>query len=149
PDLLVRAFKWVVADRDAEGGWRPLRWNDLPNLVDGRHLQVSLPATWGGWVIDLDDLDPSVRPGAIPAAWNGKHSSFIRKQAAKPAVRKNLARADAAEALERLLDWHTWTVDQIELQLNNGEVRRVLRKSHNADYARLEELFGALEQLAE
>src|SRR5207248_1632855 len=40
PDVLVRAVKWVLADRAAPDGWRPLHWSDLPGLVEGEALAV-------------------------------------------------------------------------------------------------------------
>jgi hypothetical protein len=179
PDLLVRAIQWVVADRAAEGGWRPLRWQDLPGLVDDANLlEVPLPADWGGWVIDLDDLDPSVTPGSVPAEWNGKTSRLFhavlrvdhrsRKHgAATPPLKVKVVdkrgrpsatitlppiSREALPAVEHLLDWHNWTLDQIALQLGPPEktdVRHPMRRDHPEAYRRLEDLFTRLNELAE
>src|SRR5207245_8065227 len=34
-DVKVRACRWVVADRAATMGWRPMSWGDLPRYLDG------------------------------------------------------------------------------------------------------------------
>ncbi|MCI0457402.1 MAG: hypothetical protein L0Z62_10575 [Gemmataceae bacterium] len=80
PDVWVRAVKWIYADRGAPEGWRSLRWTDLPDLLDSASLEVNVPASWPHWVIDLDDLDPSIPAGVIPAdwGWQNKTSGFIR-----------------------------------------------------------------------
>jgi hypothetical protein len=152
PDLLVRAYRWVVADRQAPDGWRPLRWDDLPKFVDASLLNVPLPDDWGGWIMDLDDLDPTIPPGTVPAEWNGKHARIIRKQMEKPAFQQRLARGGAREAVERLLNWHTWTVDQIELQIGppeKTEVREPMRRSHPAAVDQFERVLFKLGELAD
>jgi hypothetical protein len=136
PDILVRAVKWVIADRDAPDGWRALRWDDLPGLLEGGAPQVALPADWHGWVIDLDDLDPAF---TLPAEWQGKTSDFIRKALTQPSRREvpgnvqgiftkvKVEPPELEDTLHRLLDWHTWTIDRIELQLDRPAVRNALR----------------------
>jgi hypothetical protein len=158
PDVTVRALKWVVADRGPEApeGWRALRWSDLPNLLDKSQLQVNLPADWPAWVIDLDDLDPRVPAGVVAPewGWQNKTAAAIRKGMKKPEVRAALDSergrlSDARAAVERLLDWRTWTVDKIELQLKRKDVRDALRKGHEADLKTFERVLTALAELAD
>ncbi len=159
PDVYVRAVKWVVADRgpDAPEGWRGLRWSDLPNLLEASLLSVNLPADWSGWVIDMDDLDSAVPAGVIPAdwGWQNKKAGAIRQELQKPRVKAALAADRAAKvgtaaAVERLLDWHTWTVDKLELQHRRVDVREALRASgHGATDKAFETLFTALAELAD
>jgi hypothetical protein len=150
PDVLVRAVKWVCVDRAAPDGWRPLSWNDLAGLLKGGAPAVAVPATWGGWVIDLDDLDPAVPAGVLPADWQGKTSGVLRKELAQPAARAAVDRAGAGAAVERLFDWHTWTIDRIELQLERKEVRDALRADgHEAAYDALVNMLTELATLAD
>jgi hypothetical protein len=153
PDIQVRAVKWVVADRHARGGWRPLRWGDLHRFVEDKGLlEVPLPDSWQGWVVDLDDLDPAVPTGAVPPDWSGKTVGFVRGELQKPEVRQQLGRAGALEAVEQLLDWRGWTVDRIDLQLGPPEktdVREPLRRAHPQALRKFEDVFAELDRLAE
>jgi hypothetical protein len=149
PDLQVRAFRWVVADRRAPGGWRPLKWNDLPEFVDSQVLQsVAVPEDWHGWIIDLDDLDERLPATVLPPRWQGLTSGGIRQDLAKPAVQAVLADAGATEAVHDLLNWKTWTLDKIALQHNHGEVRRRLRDFPQVNAA-LEAVFARVDELAQ
>jgi hypothetical protein len=147
PDILVRAVKWVIADREAPDGWRALRWDDLPGLLEGGAPDVNLPAAWHGWVIDLDELDPGVPAGVLPADWQGKTSGFLHKELAKPQRRGAVQQGGAEDAVRRLLDWHTWTVDQIELQLDRQPVRQALRAE--GYYQALQNVLTELARLAD
>ncbi len=163
PDIWIRAVQWVVADRgpDAPEGWRALRWSDLPEYLDSALLaKVDIPAAWGGWVIDMDDLDPSVPAGVIPPewGWHGKTAGHIRADLKRPAVKTALTTGRGAEvkalaAVEKLLDWRTWTVDQLERQLrgrDRAEVQEALKAGHKAAYQALQARdTGVLWQLAE
>jgi hypothetical protein len=159
PDVYVRAVKWVIADRgpDAPEGWRSLRWSDLPNLLDADALKVGLPADWPGWVIDLDDLDARVPAGVLPTdwGWQNKTAGFLRQELQTPRVREVLDSergrlAGARAAVERLLDWRTWTVDKIELQLKRKEVREALRSSgREADLKAFDSVLTKLAELAD
>jgi hypothetical protein len=150
PDLQARAYQWVVADDTAKasGGWRPLKWRDLPKLL-GPELpaQVNLPKTWEGWVIDLEDLDPSIPSGVLPARWQGQTSGVIRKDMNKPAVLDAMARAGANDAVADLLDWTTWTVDKIAIQYNNGKVRGALRTENPQALDALERMLAKVSEL--
>jgi hypothetical protein len=130
PDLQARAYQWVVADdaAKASGGWRPLKWADLPALL-GPELPASVKISplWGGWVIDLEDLDKNIPNGVLPSRWQGQTSGAIRQELTKPEVQARLGRAGAHQAVDNLLDWTTWTVDKIAIQHKNGTVRRALR----------------------
>jgi hypothetical protein len=178
PDLLVRAFQWVVADGKVEGGWRPLRWHDLPKLVDADLANVALVADYTGWAIDFDDLDPSVPAGAIPAEWNGQKSGIFWKLLKRNDPHDRLMgivpsspfylediyrnkvfevggkklppmRLSALAAIQPLLDWHDWTLDKIAQQLEQADVRQRMRRFEPKAYAQFEKLFGRLEELAD
>src|SRR5262249_26696199 len=111
-------------------------------------------ADWPGWVIDLDDLDARVPAGVLPPdwGWQNKTAGFLRKDMQKQQVREVIdsergRSVGAREALERLLDWHAWTIDKIELQLKRKDVRDALRAAgREADLKALE---GVLTRLAE
>jgi hypothetical protein len=51
PKIRARAFRWVKADRAAPGGWRPLMWDDVGELL-GR----AVPPLSGRYVDDLERL---------------------------------------------------------------------------------------------
>jgi hypothetical protein len=52
PPIRVRALKWVIADRNAEEGWRALRWTDL-NEALGKSVDNDLvPEEWTKQVRD-------------------------------------------------------------------------------------------------
>lgn len=51
PKIRARAFQWVKADRAAPGGWRPLMWDDVGELL-GRDV----PPLSGRYVDDLERL---------------------------------------------------------------------------------------------
>ncbi len=82
-DLWVRASRWVIADPDATDGWRPLRWNDLEQVL-GRQPQVSLPDEWAGWSVDIDDLDPDVPAYLIPEHWRGRTIEAVQEDLKHP-----------------------------------------------------------------
>jgi hypothetical protein len=149
PDLLVRAVQWVIADRAAADGWRALQWTDLPALLPKDLLdRVTIPDDFGHWVVDLDDLDPDMPANVVPIAWQGKSSGEVRREMHQPATRAMLRQFQAEEAVEKLLDWHIWTVDKIALQEQKAEVRQPLREQHTAAHKALEEVFAALEESA-
>jgi len=148
PDVLVRAVKWVIADRESPDGWRALRWSDLPGVLEHGAPVVALPVTWPDWVIDLDDVDQSVPAGLLPGDWQGKRSGLIRAELSQPGRRAALSRAGATDAVLKLLDWHTWTVDKIELQMNRREVRESLRASGQA-FEAFQRVLSELAELAD
>src|SRR5262249_44805270 len=55
-DIWVRVHEWVIADEDAPGGWRPLRWRDLEygKVPDVNRVVTGLPDDWEGWTVDAD-----------------------------------------------------------------------------------------------
>lgn len=53
PTIRVRAYRWVIADRDTEFGWRPLLWSDLSERLLG--FKPSSSVAKGE--IDLDRLE--------------------------------------------------------------------------------------------
>ena len=53
PALQARAYQWVIADRGVQGGWRPLRFQDLPEVFAGDDCpDVDIPADWPRWALD-------------------------------------------------------------------------------------------------
>lgn len=162
PALVVRAYQWVVADRAASGGWRPLRWADLRdhNLVPEEVLAEAeaLPPDWPHWVVDLDELssevpvvaEPTNREGAaaptrlVPVSWQGKGSGEVRRRAT--AARLG---ADDRAAIETMLDWRTWTIDRLRQQKEDPQVRQALRTDPPGAWDRLENVFAHLEELAD
>lgn len=57
--LRVRAVKWVIADPATPLGWRPLLWNDIPQLLDDEAYQ-ELPTSLrhhGGQPVTVDDVE--------------------------------------------------------------------------------------------
>jgi hypothetical protein len=152
PDLLVRAIRWVVADRQAPGGWRPLLWRDLPAFVPADLLDIPLPRDWDGWIFDPDDLDFPLATTVLPAAWRGKPARFLRRQLEDAQLVQRLQAAGALEPLRRWLDWHTWSLDQLERQLMPAEktdVRQPMRRQYPQAVRRWEDLFAYLNDLAE
>ncbi len=157
PDVIVRSIRYVIADRDAPIGWRALKYKDLQdsNLVDASVLAVDLPRDWGHWYFDLDDLPARVPNGMIPAEWNwqGKTSSQIRAELSMPEVRALLDSprgrdVQLREAIDELLDWHTWTLDKIELQVDHKTVKRALIDRHEPQYRAFKALFDAVSTTA-
>jgi hypothetical protein len=136
--LEVRAFQWVIYDQTVTDSIRPLRWSDLEDLVKkgwlkADDLDITLPASWPDWVMNINDLDSAVPAGLIPAAWNGKTSGQITKILADPNLRKLLDKAGVLEHFEDWLNWKTWSIDQLQAQLEKGEVKRKLEGNANLD----------------
>jgi hypothetical protein len=175
PDLLVRGLQWVVADREADNGWRALTVKELDRFFPVAELQkFHVPVAWGHWVIDLDDLDPSVPGGIVPQSWQLQTSGQIRKHLADAKAasdeRKRLAadkqpvdndvarraevydvleRSDALPALEKLLDWTNWSVDKLYQQHLRDDVRQAMKAQHADSEAALEAIFRGLAELAD
>src|SRR5262249_15331446 len=83
-------------------GWRPLRWADLPRLLGKDVPDLQVPADWPHWVIDLDDLDPSVPAGVVPARWHRQTVEFIRKEMREARVAAKAAAAGEFDAIKKL-----------------------------------------------
>jgi hypothetical protein len=175
PDLLVRAAQWVVADRDADNGWRALAWSDLPRFLPETEVaRFNLPSDWPSWVIDLDDIDPEVPVGLVPKEWQNQTAGQIRKHlaATRAATTRRaqlakegkeidadtarqaelndvLERSGARAALDRLLDWKTWSVDKLYLQHLREDVRRAMKEQHAAGDQALEKIFTDLAEVAD
>lgn len=149
PELLVRAVQWVVADRQAPDGWRALRWSDLSNYLPKDLLdKVAIPAEFPGWLVDLDDLDAEVASNVLPADWQGKTTGVVRQQMQTEKMQALLHNSIPKQAVDALLDWHSWSVDKIKLQEEKPEVRQPLREQHLEAHKALEEVFSRLEEMA-
>lgn len=170
-DVQVRAIRWVVADRSAADGWRPLRWSDLERFVPQEQLaKVAIPRDWAGWIVDFDDLPASVPTALVPSSWQGKTSGEIQAELAFGAYRDAFKRAGAEPLAEELfgllyfngrlgvegqrlraleldtdvaalLDWQHWTIDRLDLQARD---RAPVRQALRQQHL---EAYGALEKL--
>ena len=149
PELQVRAIEWVVADSAAPDGWRALRWADLDKFVDPALLaRVDLPADWPSWIVDMDDLNPSVPNGLVPVTLHEKTSGDVRRIInGDETLVKNLKQADALDAVDELLNWKRWTVDKIFLQEQRPEVDVPLRATDA--HAALDAVLEKLAEVAE
>ena len=128
PEVKVRYVHWAIADNGTEAprGWRALRFSDLAEVLGAEPI-IDLPTDWGGWIIDMDDLDAEVPAGAVPPDWNWQlqSSGYIRKELTKQQVKDVLDRVAAnkgkstltRDKLYSMLNWRHWTVDKIEIQL--------------------------------
>jgi hypothetical protein len=60
PRITARAYRWVIADRNAPEGWRPLVWSDLNEELVGRRvpeLPPSVLAVTSGGERSVDDVE--------------------------------------------------------------------------------------------
>jgi hypothetical protein len=157
-DIKVRYARWTVAGSGptAPRGWRPLRFSDLENVL-GQTPAISLPVDWDSWIIDLDDLDAEVPPGAVPPEWNWNFqtSGFIKGELQKPEVKDaldrdvgNKARTTATrDKFYEMLNWRNWTVDKLEMQLayeDPKSTKRVVAQAMKASYPKAYDEFQAL-----
>lgn len=151
PDVQARAYEWVIVDRSRRDGIRPLTFRDLiaQELVSKELAAIPLPSSWGGWIVDLDELDVSVPAGVVPLEWHGKKASYVRQQLQRPEIRRRIELAGALAAVEKLLNWQDWTIDRIFLQLDRTDVREPLRREHPHLLKKFEDLLAELEQLAD
>ena len=151
PPLQARAIAWVMADHHVQGGWRPMKWNDLGNYIDPSLLaRVTIPSDWPDWAIDLDDVKDRVNGSAFPPeSWQGLSSGAIRKQMQDPAMKKAAQSANMTQTMGALLDWHTWTVDRVANEWENEKVQSALLAGHADSAKALEEILDELTKLAE
>jgi hypothetical protein len=123
PVVAARAYRWVVADRAAPMGWRPLAWGDLDETLIGGPVP-ELPAAAvraaaesggfaadpAGWPLDgvqtaLDDpnvragLSAALHPDAYLAVQNGLERVFaaLEGRAADPAMGRRLRKLDVPD----------------------------------------------------
>jgi hypothetical protein len=164
-EVKVRYVHWVIASSKAPRGWRPLEFGDLAELMGSDLPPVSLSVDWGGWVIDLDDLDPEVPHGAIPPEWNWQmqSSGFLRGELAKPKIQKDLdgegqgkaRNTQTRDKLYELLNWRNWTVDKIEMQLEykppaGSKVEApaaVMKRTDPAAYEAFQKILSRLQEM--
>ncbi len=116
PRLRVRAVKWLIADPKAPEGWRAMTWDDLTPALAGGPVP-DLPASL------LNPLTPQKRAGAAAAVG-------MALDAGNPAV----AAAAAAAAGGPKDEPTTWTLDRVNLLLDQPEVRQRLSESLSADH---------------
>lgn len=130
PELRVRAFEWVIADRDrakAPYGWRPLRWDDLPNLklIDKSAVDaVAIPKDFPYWRLELDELEPDLVGAIFDSDMITISSGEMRAHLKKEDVKKKVRARGAEAKLEAWLDWTTWTVDKLKIQSEQLALRQ-------------------------
>ncbi|MBM3993660.1 MAG: PDZ domain-containing protein [Planctomycetes bacterium] len=119
PELRVRAFQWVVADRTTPTGWRPLLWNDLPKFLPQDVLAgVDIPKEFPYWKLELDELEPEIlnalyKESEIPVTqWSGA----FRELRQDPEVKRKVKNRGAEKRLDQWVDWKQWTVDKLSVQ---------------------------------
>lgn len=126
PELVVRAkaYRWVVADRSAPMGWRPMVWSDVAEHLDGGPVP-SLPengfraaadanpldADVSHWELDqiqtlgIEDtnsrtrLSAALHPDEYMALQNGLERVFatLEEKAASPSMGRRLRRLEVPE----------------------------------------------------
>lgn len=153
PDVKARAYEWVIFDPDSPEGVRPLKIADLPDWLDEQTLAVPLPADWPHWLVDLDNLDSRVPNTLVEGrGWDHKKAGYVRQQlypqGERSLVRAELEQAGALQAVDNLLDWHAWSVDELVYQLDEGDVRRAMRDHNPKALQAFETLLERLEDLA-
>ncbi len=174
PALTVRAYEWVIADRDekkAPYGWRPLTWHDLADhhLVDAQVVeQVRIPGNFKHWQVDPEELEPNLTAALFGTDTHVRTSSETRAyldelHAAKhqandlslPWERRRAIKAANEPAnqaqLAKWLDWTEWTVDKLKQQKDDADnVRPLLRDLvNNQDhFEAMEAVFNQLEETA-
>lgn len=153
PDLQVRAFEWVIADRKTHYGWRPLRWKDLAEhkLIDQATLDtIKIPVDFADWLIDTDELEPNLVAALWDSDQSAKRTGDIRGHLQRPDIKRKVELRGAEAELEQWLDWRTWSVDKIGQQINETKVRTPLRDAIGVDKVdSLDEIFTKLKKLAD
>jgi hypothetical protein len=154
PELQIRAFEWVIADRSSPSGWRALTWKDLgeKRLIKAELLSaVTIPENHGGWKLDPADLlEPNYATAIFGGDMQTRTSAEIWKHIAAPEIQAKVRTLQLGSTLASNLDWHTWTVDKVATQLEETEVRTPLRGLNNGkDHEALESIFKELAVLAD
>lgn len=156
PDVKARAFEYVIYDPqpDRVDEVRPLKIADLKDYLNYNPLEtIPLPASWGGWQVDLDTLSSTIPNTVVEGRnWDRKTAQEVRKAIGEPRVKQELENAKALNAVEAMLNWHTWSVDELAYQLENGDIRRQLRQipvdGETSVYDAFESMIGEVKELA-
>lgn len=120
PTVRSRAYRWVVADRTAPMGWRPMTWGDVTEGLIGGPVpalsekgfraaaEAALPADPADWPLDhvfalgMDDpasrakLSNALHPDEYVSLRNGLERVFLalEEQAASPSMGRRLRKLD-------------------------------------------------------
>lgn len=157
PDLQVRAYEWVIADRDRDAaphGWRALTWKDLSDrkLIDPALLaRVRLPADFPLWFLDPEELEPNLVAALFDTATHERTSAELRNHFQLPNIKRKVDDRNAQAELDAWLDWQTWKMDKIHQQMEEGKVDFTSPETskYEGDFAALREIFEKLNELAE
>ncbi len=151
--LQVRAYEWVIADRDAKKaphGWRSLTWKDLSEhriVKQALLARVKIPVDFPDWKMDADELEPNLVKAVFGEDTKDRKSGEVRAHLKQASVQRKIAERGADEAVEKWLDWNHWTVDKIKLLKDDTEIRTPLRDVINVDD--LDAVFKELEEKSE
>jgi hypothetical protein len=162
PDVKARAVHWAIASDAGTRGWRAMRFYDLKEVLPSGMGEIDLPVAWGGWIVDLDDLELSVLPGAIPRewGWDGATAGRVRQELGRPEFAEVLDRADmpgqrgaVRESIYRMLDYRNWTIDKIQYQLGlvrarEQPVAKAMKAEHPKAYEQFQAVFAKLAELS-
>ena len=158
-DVQVKAYRWVVADRAAPMGWRPMTWGDLPRFVGTMpELPVAafraaadgeLVGEPAGWTVDqvqaigLDD--PEARAKLVAALSGPEYESLrdslegvfveLTEQAARPSMGRTLRRLDVPDNVKLVYSGQTKSGDITLGPLKNQEFKaRVSELKETIDF---------------
>ncbi len=158
PDLQVRAYEWVTADRDrdlAPHGWRALTWQDLSEkkLIDPALLQrVKIPTDFAFWQLDPEELEPNLVTALFDTATQERPSGELQMHFQLPNVQRKIQERGVQKELDVWLHWRNWKMDKIFAQVNKVKETRVRIKlreiNQAADLDALDEILAQLEERA-
>lgn len=154
PELLVRAYEWVIADRDrdkAPHGWRALTWKDLSErkLIDESLLaRVKIPADYDSWLLDPEELEPNLAAALLDTQTQERLSGELRQIFSSETNKQKIIDRIATAEVADFFDWTTWKMDKLVQQMGEARVAPNLRSLNSgADFAALEEIVAKLEEL--
>jgi hypothetical protein len=131
----VKAYRWVIADRTAPMGWRPLAWGDLNDSLAGgsvpqlpaRAFEIATdkeltgdPAAWSADQVQAAGIeDPDARKKLVEALSGPEYESLrndlervfakLDEQAASPSMGRTLRKLDVPEGVKLVYSGATKT----------------------------------------
>jgi hypothetical protein len=98
PRVKVKSYRWVIADRSAADGWRPLRWSDVTEDRVGVRVPA-LPYSSLAYPDEKAAMPTDAESWTLDAVWDRARESAV--------VRDKLSNAmggDDYQALQKVLD---------------------------------------------